>query len=1149
VDRGVVPPPMRHPREGPFFELPYPFIAFKCKICLSRNETCVLVDTASAETHRRERHGSLGTIYCCGTCERYFSTSGGAAIHRLACKGLSPRWDFQCAYCSRSFRNKRGLGTHMRVHPLALNHRRSHTLGAYRGTATWSQGDTWTLLRLCKQLQVAGVRQLDELAALNLPGKTAEMVRKKRSNVGFQGALSAQWEHLQPVAGAILRIPAERTAGAGVAGPVVPQTGTCSATPAVPPGEPGAGEFPGPSNWCAMMRAAIRDWRAPDDPDLAALVAPLRAPLTKHLVEQVYTATVDSFLAEGLPTTYRRGKRKGRKRRPRGRVKISHTRFCYSRTQELFKDSPSILAHHVVQGTDPTGPACAAVPTSELQALAASLWGTRAENVRLPAKPDVEVIDPCTYFKPFVEEEVRLRVKRFKRGTAAGPDGVHRDHLTGDGKAAVLTMLLNCILLTQFLPTAWLHNRTVMIPKEGKDLTQACNYRPITVSALLGRLFWSLVDKRLRSVIAISPRQKGFVPENGCYNNAQILKELLRRMRLKTGGVVIQLDVKKAFDTAPHGALKQALLNCGIAPFIAQFVRDSYLSVTTVIRHNGEDVAVDLLRGVKQGDPMAPLLYTLLMEPLLEQLEELEGYDDEDLEVSALAFADDFTLAATNLPRARALLRLVQDYLSDLGMEVAASKCLSIYFVKGNKTFGLGDPQLSLDGVPLPAADFETRFRYLGVNLLPNGEVDRNELRESISGALARTIRLKLKPAQKLVLIRQYILPHYLHPLILSNTGITVLREIDAGVRKALKSILHLPHCVPDELWYVRASNGGFGLIQFEDLVPRTALKLGSAFWRSADPVMQETRKGSKLETVLDGYSKYTGIKWPARNSALEIAREKRQEALSASWAAKPFFGQIGAFRTNDPVGNRVFKFPTLLTPARLTLFLRALTNTTSAGVCRKRTDASVSDQCRFCSHKESIGHILGGCDHTQGLTNARHDWIRDRVDEALRAKGLTVYKEREWTFGVLRHGRHELVKRRPDLVAVVGSAVYIVDVTVRTEKFAYDSRAAESKYESYGGREFTSVVMESLSTEDSVMRRAEVLAVVVGGFGHVPQVTIDSLTELGICTQAFLRRLSLHTLDASLYILSDFLSSKGPKDEASGQPVARPKRGVKRDR
>ncbi|KAG5874120.1 hypothetical protein JTB14_015040 [Gonioctena quinquepunctata] len=77
-------------------------------------------------------------------------------------------------------------------------------------------------------------------------------------------------------------------------------------------------------------------------------------------------------------------------------------------------------------------------------------------------------------------------------------------------KAAVIEVLnsfFNLIMVVRLIP--------ILIPKEGKDDSKAKNYRPITISSILSRIYFGILDQRARGVVRFSPRQKGFIKEAG----------------------------------------------------------------------------------------------------------------------------------------------------------------------------------------------------------------------------------------------------------------------------------------------------------------------------------------------------------------------------------------------------------------------------------------------------------------------------------------------------------------------------------------------------------------------------------------------------------------------------------------------------------
>jgi hypothetical protein len=74
-------------------------------------------------------------------------------------------------------------------------------------------------------------------------------------------------------------------------------------------------------------------------------------------------------------------------------------------------------------------------------------------------------------------------------------------------------------------------------------------------------------------------------------------------MSWSRGGVGIQLDISKAFDTVPHKAIEYALTRKGLPPALVKLVSNSYHGVRTEIEHPEGAIPITLKRGVKQGDP------------------------------------------------------------------------------------------------------------------------------------------------------------------------------------------------------------------------------------------------------------------------------------------------------------------------------------------------------------------------------------------------------------------------------------------------------------------------------------------------------------------------------------------------------------------
>ncbi|ENN80821.1 hypothetical protein YQE_02764, partial [Dendroctonus ponderosae] len=226
-------------------------------------------------------------------------------------------------------------------------------------------------------------------------------------------------------------------------------------------------------------------------------------------------------------------------------------------------------------------------------------------------------------------DEIKQRIRRLKNNVASGVDGVRKKDIVGSAALEVLHLLFNICLTSAKQPQEWRKNRTTLLLKDGKDGRIADNYRPITISSLISRVYYGIIDNRIRGAVQFSPRQKGFVAEPGCFTNVHILNELLRHSKASKGLVLTQVDISKAFDTVPHCAIAPALRRKGLPAQMVSIVTEAYKDAT---------VEVSLQRGVKQGDPLSPTIFNLVMDGVLDKLESHPGYSLGSEHISSLAF-------------------------------------------------------------------------------------------------------------------------------------------------------------------------------------------------------------------------------------------------------------------------------------------------------------------------------------------------------------------------------------------------------------------------------------------------------------------------------------------------------------------------------
>ena len=145
------------------------------------------------------------------------------------------------------------------------------------------------------------------------------------------------------------------------------------------------------------------------------------------------------------------------------------------------------------------------------------------------------------------------------------------------------------------------------------------DYRPVALGQLDMKLLTGPLTQRITEVLTrhglVSDWQPGALPGS---NTGPPLLMAQRQLQRGRPNYVFSFDARKAFDTGPHGALHLILRNLSVPLDVIEFLL--FLHTCTrlrIVTAHGLKQPVYMLRGVRQGNPESPLLYALLLEPLL----------------------------------------------------------------------------------------------------------------------------------------------------------------------------------------------------------------------------------------------------------------------------------------------------------------------------------------------------------------------------------------------------------------------------------------------------------------------------------------------------------------------------------------------------
>ena len=151
-------------------------------------------------------------------------------------------------------------------------------------------------------------------------------------------------------------------------------------------------------------------------------------------------------------------------------------------------------------------------------------------------------------------------------------------------------------------------------------------------------------------------------------------------------GILLTIDFEKAFDKLEWSFLFKALDSFNFGPNFVQWVKTLYSNISSCVMNNGSSTGYfSLFRGVRQGDPISPLLFILALEIFLTSVrsnKDIKGITFEETELKNASYADDLTCFLKDVTSANHLFILLKNFQLISGLTVNNSKCEAMWLGK-----------------------------------------------------------------------------------------------------------------------------------------------------------------------------------------------------------------------------------------------------------------------------------------------------------------------------------------------------------------------------------------------------------------------------------------------------------------------------------
>lgn len=336
----------------------------------------------------------------------------------------------------------------------------------------------------------------------------------------------------------------------------------------------------------------------------------------------------------------------------------------------------------------------------------------------VPAKPcsDIPVhIDQPFHFKPFSVSEVHKALKILDPKKPPGPDFLdpYFLKLAADFVAGPLAYLFNLTLENNEIPKIW-KSAFVLPVLKGGDSSTLNNYRPISNLSVLAKVLENLVSNSLKEFLynnaILSTYQSGFRKRHSTITAAiKVVNDITVALDKRQHCASLFIDLSKAFDTVDHDVLKLRLLNSGLSENAVAWFSNYLCDRSQCVKYDGLcSEVVPILKGVPQGSVLGPLLFTIYINNLGQNVSDANFH----------FYADDTVIYCCAVSLEKAIENLinaftvVQNNLLQLKLILNADKTKLMLFTS-SKVRPLTIPKVvTLEGGEIEIVD---SYKYLGI--------------------------------------------------------------------------------------------------------------------------------------------------------------------------------------------------------------------------------------------------------------------------------------------------------------------------------------------------------------------------------------------------------------------------------------------------